>query len=506
MSFWKKFFCRTPSGGSTSTFTVSSFQAVTRLNERLLATIADAGEKLGGEYIFDKKYLNDLVETVSEDLRGLVQAFQNVTGRRDGRLLKVTEEIERRLRALLAGRPAMAVAAGLIPLERVGIADADICGGKMARLGELTRLPGVRVPAGFVMTTNACWRFMEKAGVPPLCEELRNSGADHERASLQLRARLLEESLPREIKRALRKAARALARNGTGHIAVRSSAVGEDGEISFAGQYRTRLMVEPDDVEEAVREVIASLYEYGVMKYRLHHGLNPYEGQMAVGLMAMVPARASGVLYTLDPTNPASDYMVVSARFGLAEEIVSGQTAGSRFIVEREPPHGLIRYVTQAHERGNPTGEGRGAMEINHESIARLAATALRIERFFKRAQDIEWVEGDDGELYIVQTRPLGLVKDAKAGANAVDTSRYTVLMRDRGEVACQGVGCGQVWNPETSGGSGPPADPVIVTVAASPRLAAWVPQAAAIVTDVGSTTGHLAAVAREFRVPAIVN
>jgi pyruvate,water dikinase len=50
------------------------------------------------------------------------------------------------------------------------------------------------------------------------------------------------------------------------------------------------------------------------------------------------------------------------------------------------------------------------------------------------------------------------------------------------------------------------PKDFVLVARFSSPHLAELVPRANAVITDVGSSTGHLATITREFRVPAIVD
>ena len=82
---------------------------------------------------------------------------------------------------------------------------------------------------------------------------------------------------------------------------MRCSAIGEDGEHSFAGQYETVLGVKPSELVDAFKRVIASLFSPEVMQYRQLAGLDPAHGAMAVGCLAMVDARSSGVVYTVDP-------------------------------------------------------------------------------------------------------------------------------------------------------------------------------------------------------------
>jgi pyruvate, water dikinase len=125
-----------------------------------------------------------------------------------------------------------------------------------------------------------------------------------------------------------------------------------------------------------------------------------------------------------------------------------------------------------------------------------------------KCPQDIEWAIDRDGQLVVLQARPLRLGPAGRPQADDVLSARgrYRVLMQGCGQVACRGIGAGPVFavgSEETTESFA--AGDVLVTQFASPRLAALVASASAIVSEVGSVTGHLATVAREYRVPTIV-
>ena len=72
---------------------------------------------------------------------------------------------------------------------------------------------------------------------------------------------------------------------GGGPVAVRSSALGEDGrETSFAGQYQTLLgVVGEDALRQAVGRCLRSLHEGRAGAYRRHAGLVD-QGAMAVAV------------------------------------------------------------------------------------------------------------------------------------------------------------------------------------------------------------------------------
>ena len=166
-----------------------------------------------------------------------------------------------------------------------------------------------------------------------------------------------------------------------------------------------------------------------------------------------------------------------------------------------EPGRGTHKRAVSESERRAPT--------LTEPELGELAATALHIENYMKCAQDIEWAVSSDGRLFILQTRPLR-IETPKAPANLSTTelmTKYPVLMRSQGEVACRGIGSGRVHVVAEDGDFDTlPDDVVLVARSSTPRLAAAMVRASAVLTDVGTATGHLAAIAREFRVPTILD
>ena len=146
---------------------------------------------------------------------------------------------------------------------------------------------------------------------------------------------------------------------------------------------------------------------------------------------------------------------------------------------------------------------------LTPEEASTIVETALIMERFFKRPLDIEWSFDDEGSLWILQARPLGLHGVGRARSPELKNllRQHKVFMEDQGVIAYRGVGAGQVWlandlqnlDEFPSGGG-------LVSHYALPILAKAIPRASAVITDMGSPTGHMATVAREFRVPTIVD
>ena len=304
-------------------------------------------------------------------------------------------------------------------------------------------------------------------------------------------------------------------------FSVRSSAIGEYGEFSFAGLHETVLAVPSSEVITNYKRVLASLFTPSAIAYRIRHKEPLEQALMAVGCMRMVPARAGGVVYTLNPNDPEQNEMIVSASPGLGKIVVDGSGHIDRFVVSRTPPYEVISSeVPSKSEMYGVDPEGgirlvpvpddrRGSPSVSNEFLAELADTALRLERYMKSAQDIEWAQNENGELVILQSRSLRL-QAASAEINRQTQEavrRYRVLLSGRGIIACRGIGYGRVLVVEEDEKSRElPKDFVLVTHFSSPHLAELVPYANAVITDVGSSTGHLATITREFRVPAVMD
>lgn len=502
------------------------FRDLVDRNDRVLKLMAEAGEKLGGEYVFDTKYLHDLVSEMKELVHGIVMDLNGITGNRYPELVEILGAIDAGFEAALDLRTVVPEAPTILPLARAGMEDLEIVGEKMARLGEVKAQLGLVVPGGWVVSTHACREFLEQAGLLADAEALLSRPPAGERQRTErgndLRERILRAPLPRKMRRALdREVGRLSQETGCTHFAVRSSAPGEDGSGRWAGQFGTVLGVPPDGVVEAYREVVATMFSPSALALIQEDETGESPGIMAVGVMAMVSARASGVVYSLDPLNPNANLQIVTATWGLGKGVVDGEIPVDRFELSREAGfpvrarqigHKSALYGLAAGKRialQEVPETRRDVPSVSDEELARIGEAACRIERYMRCAQDIEWSIDESGVLFILQTRPLTLLPDFQPQERDLSevVGTYPVLLRGKGEVACRGIGSGPVrivdrpldLSVEEARGC------VLVARSASPKLGKVVGGAAAVLTDSGSATGHLAAVARELRVPTIV-
>jgi rifampicin phosphotransferase len=295
-----------------------------------------------------------------------------------------------------------------------------IVGGKGAHLGELSRIEGIRVPAGFCVTTDAFRRIIAEA--PSIDERLdrlsRLNPDDRESIrtlSAEIRRTLEGIAIPEDLAAAI---TRALARLGEqAAYAVRSSATAEDlPTASFAGQQDTYLnIVGPAAILQHISRCWASLFTERAVTYRLRNGFDHRKVHMAVVMQQMVSPDAAGILFTADPITGNRKVVVVEASFGLGEALVSGlvnpdvykvrggEVVDKAIATKLLAIHALPDGATQ-EQAIDPARQEQPA--LTNAQAVQLAQLGRRIEAHFGRPQDIEWCLVDDG-FQIVQSRPI---------------------------------------------------------------------------------------------------
>src|SRR5207248_353215 len=295
-----------------------------------------------------------------------------------------------------------------------------IVGGKGAHLGGLSRIEGIRVPAGFCVTTAAFRRIMAEApSIEDRLDQLSRLNPDDREAirtlSAEIRRAIDRIAIPGDLAAAI---TRALAQLGEqAAYAVRSSATAEDlPTASFAGQQDTyRNVVGPAAILQHVSRCWASLFTERAVTYRLRNGFDHRKVHMAVVVQQMVFPQVAGILFTADPVTSNRRVASVEASFGLGEALVSGLVNGDVYKVRDGEVVAKAVGTKQLAICAWPAG---GTQEqaidpqlqdqpaLTDAQVVRLAQLGQRIEAHFGRPQDIEWCLVDDG-FQIVQSRPI---------------------------------------------------------------------------------------------------
>jgi len=492
------------------------FKELLDSNSELLALLTEVDAMLAGEAVFGMAWVRSRASRIAFHGTRVVHGLNRLSGGRYAALAGVMADLKDRIRTVAEARRAEACPQLVLPYCAVTREMVDWVGAKNAHLGELGRLPGLRVPPGFAVTTAGYERFLAQGGLEAVIRRAAvdldpDDPASARRMSETVQHAFLRAALPPDLERAILDACAALP--GDGPLALRSSAIGEDGELSYAGQYLTALNVPRADAAQAYRRVLASLFTPRAITYRLHQGISAADLAMSVGVLGMVDARASGVAYSRHPTDPACDAVLVNAVWGLGVLAVDGAAAPDEYLAARGAGHALLAVRPGAKPvllAPGPRGrldELPVAPELAHAPcldeprVREVAAAAVALEAHFGAPQDVEWALDRAGQLFILQSRPLRAVH---ARAPQAPPPGAEVLLAG-GAPACPGLGSGPVCHVASADDAAAlPRGAVLVTRHSSPKYVAALPRAAAVVAEAGSVTGHMAALAREFCVPAV--
>ncbi len=308
----------------------------------------------------------------------------------------------------------------VLDLQEADEMQVALVGGKGAHLGELSRIEGIRVPAGFCVTTYAFQRIMTEApSIDDRLDQLSRLNPDDREVirtlSAEIRQTIEGVAIPDDLTAAI---TRALARLGEhAACAVRSSATAEDlPTASFAGQQDTYLnIVGAAAILQHVGRCWASLFTERAVTYRLRNGVDHRKVRMAVVVQQMVFPHAAGIVFTADPVTGNRKVATVEASFGLGEALVSGLVNADIYKV-RDGEVVTKAIAAKKHAiHASPAG-GTQVLPIDPQrqelpaltdaQVVRLVQLGRRIEAHFGRPQDIEWCLVDDG-FQIVQSRPI---------------------------------------------------------------------------------------------------
>ncbi|MGE4559431.1 MAG: PEP/pyruvate-binding domain-containing protein, partial [Desulfobulbus sp.] len=509
-------------------FTVlfKKFQSILERNNLILELMADMGDKLGGEYIFDGHYIAEAAEKLGDQVFKLISDYSILNQHKNADLFLAFERIRYAIQEEVAGHHVFTVGDPAMDLSAIGHEHNELAGAKMTTLGDVRNRLELTVPDGFVITTRTFFEFFQrnhlfdKTGMAAsLWQEENLEGL--EQLAQEVQQRILKAAVPRRLSQEILSRYDALAKRQHQQlkVALRSSAWGEDGSISFAGQYRSLLNVTREGLIDAYRQVVASAYDVEAWLYRLVKGFHENETAMAVGCQVMVKGLVSGVIHTYAP-QVGEGAMLANSVWGLCAPVVQGDHSADTIVLGRKPPYALIKLTVAEKPRQLVVAPDSGtewqdlpdpmqhAASMTPAQMEQLAQAAMSIERYYKRPQEIEWTFSLDGTLFILQSRPLRLQGERAPGPDITEATRDAeIIFSGKGFVAQQGIAVGKVFLVENDRDLAAfPHGAILLSRFTSPRYSAIMHKAQGIITDVGSPTGHMATLSREYRVPTIVN
>ena len=305
--------------------------------------------------------------------------------------------------------------------------DVFIAGRKCKGLGEMLRA-GLPVPPGFAISLKAYEKFIDETGVSKaissyfetIKDKLHDDVSLFDDASKYICQLIESKPIPEDIKSYILNYYQELCERcnvNNVQVAVRSS-----GPVSMPGQFDTFLNVRgKEELLDRVKKVWASSFNGRAMHYRLQRGMPVESSPIGIAVLKMVNAKASGVMFTLDPLNGDRSTIFIEASWGLGESLVSGQVTPDKFALNKVTlsitkrticdkaiemvygPNGDVVPVDVESDRQN-------APCLTDEEITQLGKLGKLVEANNKLPQDIEWAIDKDlpfpRNIILLQTRP----------------------------------------------------------------------------------------------------
>lgn len=480
------------------------FQQILNENNQILKFIAELEDKRVTGKPFDRSYLIEKLNQIFDRLEKLIFHLNELSQKKYLKLYSIYQNIKNQLESYLYPKLEISITELTYPLDLITQKNINCAGRKMANLGELKNVLQLKTPEGFVITSYAFLCFLKynqlEEKIAQFISRLYkiNTLKELETLSQELQQLVLEAKIPEDLEKEILKAYETLIQK-VGYkckLAIRSSAILEDTEFTFGGQFSSFLNVSEKEILEKYKKVLASLFNPQALFAYKTKGLPQHSLAMAVGVLSMVKPKASGVIYTLDPNDPTSEYMLISAVKGLGSDLVSGLVCSENYLVKKDSLE-ILKMKT----------ENLTKSILSEKEILELAQKALLIEKHYQSPRDIEWSIDENGEIVFLQTRLLKMRQDLEWEKLLTYRVKGYKILLEEGTIASKGIGYGRVFIlNESKNLSEFQKGDILVSRHTRPQYAVIMDKASAVVTDIGSPTGHMASIAREYQVPMIVN
>ncbi len=527
--FGKREALRQEAGGETVFHRkYKSFKRLLKANNRALEIIADLEHTIYQDKPFTFMYAVSQVEALIMEVDSIARNLNVLSSQKYPELEAAVQRISDKVLSELLRKRHFDETSFVLPIDRLSLENATEVGGKAANLGEVSNRAHLPVPPGFAITAYGYQLFLDYNDLGELVQtKLKDLDINHTdelmAVSREIQEQILQAPLPADLEASILQAAADLREHTLTdlRLSVRSSATSEDAEASFAGQHSTVLNVSEANLIQAYKEVVASTFNPRAIYYRRRRGYRDQDVNMSVACIMMIDARSSGVMYTVDPNDSRNAVIMISAVWGLAADAVEGAVATDFYEVDKKS---LRRQTAQIavkklrlrlntadglREEEVPA-EMRQTACLNDSTLRRLADYGLKLEAHYGGALDIEWVIDQQGRLYILQARPLKRSQRFGAEQAALDAPPNAAIenpvLVHGGQTACDGTAAGYAYVIESDHTLHHiPEGVLIVARQTSPRYVPIMGRIRAFITDVGSVTGHMASVAREFQIPTLV-
>ncbi len=466
----------------------AKFQRIQKHNTDVLELMAEMDRALGGEYIFDRAFLESSVRELSGHVYQVVYSLNAMSQNEYVALFDRYQNIKGVLDDILAGGVGPFGASLALPYSVLGVEMDPLAGDLNVCLAEARNRLDIAAPDGFAVTVTGCSRLIEAIGTAARPHASRAGG----RA-----AEVPEINFPPELAEAINYQVEALFDRHGGPVPLTVRI------CSSAMNSEALTKVESKDLLDACTQVLAGY-------------LAAAQGAEDAPITLAVNETVSGYLagwvsVVASPVSPSQGLYCITAW------PVDGPDRKESFFLRRTYPFDLVESEIKAKPLGQPLYAGvnplsftprgmyRGSALMGPAFLRSIAECAAAFERILGYPQNLGWVRGDGERPVIVNVSPAsGLDGSAAMACDSGDLLEDAEVMLTGGETVQMGIAAGPVVHVSESELDRFPYGAVAVARQASPRLSAIMRRASAIVTEIGASIGHLATIARELRIPAI--
>jgi pyruvate, water dikinase len=477
---------------------LSKFQRIQRLNTKFLELMAGMDRALGGEYIFDRAFLESSVREITDHVYQVVYSLNALSQNRHLSLFDRYLHLKATLEDILSGGFGPLAASLTIPYANLGLEMEPLAGLPNVCLAEAGHRLGLSAPDGFAVTVSGCRLFLDPT--PPHTRQRLPS----DRVALE--SSLAGTPLPQALEEALWLETDALrSRRGESiRLTVRACAAGRYGlaQPNLPGIRD----VPPADVPAACKR---AMVEYAVGS----DDWGTADFAVALAVHEDLPLRFAGTASVMESTHfPAGEYLMTAAPAGSPEK-------KERYRLRRNHPFDLLESEILPKSAGDSlsydpwkllrlkSGLHRGSAFVAPAFLRSVAHAVTTIERLTGIPHELHWGKDNSESPVVLNVGPVYPTGETGGGRpeNLPDDLHNAEVLLRGGDTAQGGVAAGRaVHVSEDDPPDGFPYGAVAVARKASPRLSLLLRRASALITEVGTPVGHLAAIARELRVPAI--
>jgi pyruvate,water dikinase len=504
----------------------NNFRKILQLNMVIFENMAELDRSMGGEYIFDKSYLEKSVRTIAGNVHHVTYNLNALTGNNHVALYDRYQAIRTILDDILAGNNLSLACPPILPFTSLSWELEPLVGIEFVCLAELRHHPGIQVGDGFVITTEgtrALLALSEGGSDSSTDSSIDERVDDVEKSFLQYAQKLTHDS---ENKR----------------LSITATMVNDDmSESRNLGEF----FLEPTEDEQKIRifdkdrqcrkkdttatsagsgllktiektdhDVLHGLVQIlRIFKGRAQHHESDDPARFAVLVRAASPIFVCGTVATRADSVESTPLLTIIARLVAEEEVKDVYRLRRLYPFDLyssniAPKSALHEFSDNRPATGQAVDSAdfkRGSALIDTKDIKALAETAMTLERIMGIPITLHWEYLQEGRFIVTRLFPFLDKPQEPTGKELADELKAAVVLCKGGRVVQAGIAAGHVVHiSDNTELADFPIGAVAVAPMATPQLTPFLHRAAAILTEYGNPVGHLATVARELNLPAL--